>query len=72
MKLVESKEVANGSWPRLYLCKNLNVLDPTADELKRLMMLHGGIYHQYHSSRTTHIIAKNLPDSKVFIIGLLF
>ena len=58
-------------WPNVYLCADFNVSDPTADDLKRLMLLHGGIYHHYHSSRTTHIIAKNLPDSKVFIIGNL-
>ena len=39
--------------------------DPTADELKRIMMTHGGTYHHYESSRTTHIIATNLPDTKV-------
>ncbi len=39
--------------------------DPTADELKRIMMTHGGVYHHYESSRTTHIIASNLPDTKV-------
>lgn len=39
--------------------------DPTADELKRLMMIHGGTYHHYQSSKTTHVIATNLPDSKV-------
>ena len=26
------------------------------------MMLHGGIYHHYHSSRTTHIIANLFFD----------
>ena len=39
--------------------------EPTADELKRIMMVHGGTFHHYQSSRTTHIIAKNLPDVKV-------
>lgn len=39
--------------------------DPTADELKRIMMMNGGIFHHYQSSRTTHIIAINLPDTKV-------
>ena len=32
--------------------------DPTADELKRIMMVNGGIYHHYKSSKTTHIIGK--------------
>ncbi|XP_036396412.1 DNA repair protein REV1 [Megalops cyprinoides] len=40
--------------------------DPTADELRRLMMLHGGQYHMYYSrSKTTHIIATNLPNFKI-------
>lgn len=39
---------------------------PSADELKQLMSLHGGIYHHYHiPSKTTYIIASNLPDTKV-------
>uniref|UniRef100_A0A1A7YB70 DNA repair protein REV1 n=1 Tax=Iconisemion striatum TaxID=60296 RepID=A0A1A7YB70_9TELE len=40
--------------------------DPSADELRKLMMLHGGQFHLYYSrSRTTHIIASNLPNSKI-------
>ncbi|KAL0963484.1 hypothetical protein UPYG_G00307040 [Umbra pygmaea] len=40
--------------------------DPSADELRRLMMLHGGQFHLYYSrSKTTHIIATNLPNSKI-------
>ncbi|KAL2081111.1 hypothetical protein ACEWY4_022964 [Coilia grayii] len=40
--------------------------DPSADELRRLMMLHGGQFHVYYSrSKTTHIIATNLPNSKI-------
>ncbi|XP_071775816.1 DNA repair protein REV1 [Centroberyx gerrardi] len=40
--------------------------DPNADELRRLMMLHGGQFHVYYSrSKTTHIIANNLPNSKI-------
>lgn len=39
---------------------------PSAEELKSLMALHGGIYHHYHMpAKTTHIIASNLPDTKV-------
>lgn len=39
---------------------------PCADQLKRLMMAHGGIYHHYMRSKiTTHIIASNLPYSKI-------
>ncbi|XP_077393024.1 DNA repair protein REV1 isoform X2 [Festucalex cinctus] len=40
--------------------------EPSADELRRLMMLHGGQFHFYYSrSKTTHIIANNLPNSKI-------
>ena len=40
--------------------------DPTADELRRLMMEHGGVYHHYLRPRqTTHMIASNLPYSKI-------
>ncbi|GFT55735.1 DNA repair protein REV1 [Nephila pilipes] len=39
---------------------------PPADELKRLMLIHGGNYHHYYSrSHTTHVIASNLPKSKM-------
>ncbi|XP_056245777.1 DNA repair protein REV1 isoform X1 [Seriola aureovittata] len=40
--------------------------EPSADELRRLMMLHGGQFHVYYSrSKTTHIIANNLPNNKI-------
>ncbi|XP_060225879.1 DNA repair protein REV1 isoform X3 [Meriones unguiculatus] len=40
--------------------------DPSAEELRDLMMLHGGQYHVYYSrSKTTHIIATNLPNAKI-------
>ncbi|XP_018789648.1 PREDICTED: DNA repair protein REV1 [Bactrocera latifrons] len=39
--------------------------NPSADELKRIMMVHGGTYHHYERSHTTYIIASNLPDVKV-------
>ncbi|XP_016065147.1 PREDICTED: DNA repair protein REV1 isoform X2 [Miniopterus natalensis] len=40
--------------------------DPSAEELRKLMMLHGGQYHVYYSrSKTTHIIATNLPAAKI-------
>ncbi|XP_067299768.1 DNA repair protein REV1 [Pseudorasbora parva] len=39
---------------------------PSADELRRLMMLHGGQFHLYYTrSKTTHIVATNLPNSKI-------
>lgn len=40
--------------------------EPSADELRRLMMLHGGQFHVYYSrTTTTHIIANNLPNNKI-------
>ncbi|XP_063987117.1 DNA repair protein REV1 isoform X2 [Diachasmimorpha longicaudata] len=40
--------------------------NPCADVLKRLMMEHGGVYHTYQrSNSTTHLIASNLPYSKI-------
>ncbi|XP_076765425.1 rev1 DNA directed polymerase isoform X1 [Xylocopa sonorina] len=42
--------------------------DPTADELRRLMISHGGLYHHYMRPKiTTHIIASNLPYSKILL-----
>ena len=41
-------------------------LDPTSDALRKLMKQHGGIYHHYYSrALVTHIVASNLPNSKV-------
>ncbi|KAK0178966.1 hypothetical protein PV327_007801 [Microctonus hyperodae] len=40
--------------------------NPCADELRRLMMAHGGVYHNYQRPNgTTHLIASNLPNSKI-------
>lgn len=40
--------------------------NPTADELKRIMMTHGGVYDTYHRpGATTFIVAQNLPDVKI-------
>lgn len=42
--------------------------DPTSDELRHLMMMHGGLYHHYMRPKiTTHIIASNLPYSKIIM-----
>lgn len=42
------------------------ISDPTGEELKRIMITHGGTYHHYYSrTQTTHIIASNLPNVKV-------
>ncbi|XP_053686861.1 DNA repair protein Rev1 [Sabethes cyaneus] len=39
--------------------------NPSSDELKRLMIQHGGVYHHYKRPTTTYTIASNLPDVKV-------
>lgn len=39
--------------------------NPSADELKRIMMTHGGVYHAYQRNSTTFVIASNLPDVKI-------
>ncbi|KAL5013110.1 hypothetical protein ScPMuIL_007380 [Solemya velum] len=42
---------------------------PSSDELKYLMTLHGGQFEHYlFKSRVTHVIATNLPDSKVLVL----
>uniref|UniRef100_A0A5S6QHI2 DNA repair protein REV1 n=1 Tax=Trichuris muris TaxID=70415 RepID=A0A5S6QHI2_TRIMR len=38
--------------------------DPPAAQLKRLILKHGGEYHVYRTSRTTHVIASNLAYAK--------
>lgn len=44
-------------------------LVPSADELKRIMMENGGVYHHYHRPNlTTHIIASNLPTAKLKLL----
>lgn len=45
---------------------------PPAEELKVLMAAHGGEYHTYQSSKTTHIIASNLPNVKVVAIEFIY
>lgn len=42
---------------------------PSSEELKYLMALHGGVFHHYQNSKTTHIIASILPDTKVKQLG---
>ncbi|KAG5680848.1 hypothetical protein PVAND_010329 [Polypedilum vanderplanki] len=39
--------------------------NPSADELKRVMMEHGGIFHHYQRSFTRFVIASNLADVKI-------
>lgn len=39
--------------------------NPSAEELKRIMMTHGGVYNTYQRRSTTFVIASNLPDVKI-------
>ncbi|EFA04888.1 DNA repair protein REV1-like Protein [Tribolium castaneum] len=43
--------------------------NPSSDQLKLLMAQHGGTFHLYQSSTTTHIIASNLPNVKINKLG---
>jgi len=39
---------------------------PSCDEIKRLVIANGGKFHHYYAvSKVTHIIASNLPTSKI-------
>uniref|UniRef100_K3W5C9 BRCT domain-containing protein n=1 Tax=Globisporangium ultimum (strain ATCC 200006 / CBS 805.95 / DAOM BR144) TaxID=431595 RepID=K3W5C9_GLOUD len=38
---------------------------PSKDEIRRLMLMHGGGFEHYETSRVTHIIATHLPASKL-------
>ncbi|CAF2988305.1 unnamed protein product [Rotaria sp. Silwood2] len=40
--------------------------EPPADELKKLMIEHGGVYHAYYSKdKVTYFISNNLPYAKI-------
>ena len=47
----------------IYLIKGFT--NPTAAELRILMIKHGGEFHEYLNDRVTHIIATNLAHTKV-------
>lgn len=38
---------------------------PSREEIRQLMLLHGGGFEHYETSRVTHIIATHLPASRV-------
>lgn len=38
---------------------------PSKEEIRRLMLLHGGGFEHYDTGRVTHIIATHLPASKL-------
>lgn len=69
-KLEEQFAAASNPYRKSNLFEGISIFvngrtDPSADELKRIMMTHGGIYHHYERSHTTYIIAHNLPDVKI-------
>jgi len=42
---------------------------PSNEEIKKLVVANGGVYHYYYAASTvTHIIASNLPTSKIIQI----
>ncbi|KAH8303594.1 hypothetical protein KR018_005623 [Drosophila ironensis] len=69
-KLEEQFAVASDPFRKTNLFQGISIFvngrtDPSADELKRIMMVHGGTYHHYERPHTTFVIASNLPDVKV-------
>ena len=69
-KLEEQFSAASNPYKKTDLFAGISIYvnghtNPSADELKRIMMVHGGIYHHYERSHTTYIIASNLPDVKI-------
>ncbi|KNC25926.1 hypothetical protein FF38_03680 [Lucilia cuprina] len=69
-KLEEQFSAASNPFKKTDLFAGISIFvnghtNPSADELKRIMMIHGGIFHHYERSHTTYIIASNLPDVKV-------
>lgn len=69
-KLEEQFAVASDPFRKSNLFDGISIFvngrtNPSADELKRIMMVHGGTYHHYERSHTNFIIASNLPDVKV-------
>lgn len=69
-KLEEQFSAASNPFKKSNLFSGISIFvngltNPSADELKRIMMVHGGTFHHYERSNTTYIIASNLPDVKV-------
>ncbi|XP_056290913.1 DNA repair protein REV1 isoform X1 [Pseudoliparis swirei] len=64
-----TEKLKDGSYSNIFSGVSIYVngyTEPSADELRRLMMLHGGHFHVYYSrSKTTHIITNNLPNFKI-------
>ncbi|KAL5291389.1 REV1 family protein [Megaselia abdita] len=69
-KLEEQFSKASDPFRQTELFKGISIYvnghtNPSADELKRIMMVHSGVFHHYERSHTTFIIASNLPDVKI-------
>ncbi|XP_017104070.2 DNA repair protein Rev1 isoform X1 [Drosophila bipectinata] len=69
-KLEEQFSAASDPFRKTNLFAGISIFvngrtNPSADELKRIMMVHGGTYHHYERSHTTFTIATNVPDVKV-------
>ncbi|XP_041564256.1 DNA repair protein Rev1 [Drosophila elegans] len=69
-KLEEQFAAASDPFRKSDLFKGISIFangltNPSADELKRIMMVHGGTFHHYERSHTTFLIGSVLPDVKV-------
>lgn len=65
-----AEDAANNPYKESNLFAGISIFvngltNPSSDELKRIMMTHGGIFHTYQRSSTTFMIASNLPDVKI-------
>lgn len=46
--------------------KYLNISDPSAEEIRRIMMVYGGTYQHYYKRKAKcYMIATNLPMAKL-------
>ncbi|BFF98873.1 DNA repair protein REV1 [Drosophila madeirensis] len=69
-KLEEQFAAASDPFRKSNLFQGISIFvngltDPPSNELKQIMMVHGGTFHHYERSHTKFIIASNLPDVKV-------
>jgi len=61
-----AKTARKGIFSGVAVFVNGHTEDFSGDEIKRVMMTHGGVFHHYFdSAKTTHVIASNLADTKV-------
>ncbi|XP_022215367.2 DNA repair protein Rev1 [Drosophila obscura] len=69
-KLEEQFDAASDPFRKTNLFQGISIFvngltNPSANELKHIMMVHGGTFHHYERAHTKFIIASNLPDVKV-------